>query len=223
MRLPSSASVFELPVIGAGGLSAMALVSPVETGPRYNQVRRIMKLNLKKAFESILRWGEVPDKNSDDPVSMALLLRQPRFSTLDQLRSAAERAFGTFFSGDKESRHYVVQVVLFTIMKAGPHSLSFLNYTKPYGDDPDNFGRSLPKASQRQAWAEHTASTAVDYVKGSADLELEYAVLAKFCAEMLDVNCLGLYVPGKRTFIPNDGWLREYLKSVAESRPLDVT
>jgi hypothetical protein len=190
--------------------------------PHYNQVRHTMKFNLKKAFESMLRRGEAPDQDGENPVSMVMLLREPRFSTLDQLRSAAERAFGTSFSRDKESRHYVIQVVLFTIMKAGPHSLSFLNYKKTYGDDPDNFGRSLPKESQRQAWAEHTAWTAVDYVKGGADLELEYAVLAKFCAEMLDVNCVGLYVPGMRTFIPNDGHLREYLKSVAESRPLGI-
>jgi hypothetical protein len=182
-----------------------------------------MRFNLKAAFESILRWGEAPDKHGNDPVSMVLLLREPTFSTLDQLRSAAQRAFGTSFTGDKQSRNYVIQVVLFTIMKAGPHSLSFLNYTKPYDSDSPNFGRSLPEASQRQAWAEHTAWTAVDYVKGGADLELEYAVLAKLCTEMLDVNCVGLYVPGRRTFIPNGGWLREYLQRVAESRPLCVT
>src|ERR1022692_2835682 len=182
-----------------------------------------MRFNLKGAFESILRWGEAPDKHGDDPVSMVLLIREPTFSTLDQLRSAAGRAFGTLFTGDKESRHHVIQVVLFTLMKAGPHSLSFMNYRKPYGDDSYNFGRSLPKASQRQAWAEHTAWTAVDYVKGGADLELEYAVLARLCTEMLDVNCVGLYVPGQRTFIPNDRWLREYLQSVAESRRHGIT
>jgi hypothetical protein len=182
-----------------------------------------VRFNLKGAFESILRWGEAPDKHGNDHVSMVLLLPEPTFSTLDQLRSAAERAFGTSFTGDKESRHYVIQVVLFTVMKAGPHSLSFMNYAKPYGDDSPNFGRSLPKASQRQAWVEHTAWTAVDYVKGSVDLELEYAVLAKLCLEMLDGNCVGLYVPGKRTFIPNDEWLLEYLQRVAEARPLGVT
>jgi hypothetical protein len=181
-----------------------------------------VRFNLKGAFGSILRWGEAPGKHGNGPVSMVLLLREPTFSTLDQLRSAAGRAFGTSFTGDKESPHYVIQVVLFTVMKAGPHSLSFMNYRKPYDDDSRNFGKSLPKASQRQAWAEHTAWTAVNYVKGGADLELEYAVLAKLCAEMLDGNCVGLYVPGKRTFVPNDDWLREYSKSFAESRPLGV-
>ena len=73
-----------------------------------------------------------PRSESDLPVSMVLLLRQSRVLTLDQLRLAAERAFGTSFAGGKESQHYVVQVVLFTLMKAGPHSLSFLNNTKRY-------------------------------------------------------------------------------------------
>jgi len=182
-----------------------------------------MKFNLKEAFESILRWGNTPDEDGDLPVSMVLLLRDPRFSTLDQLRSAGERAFGISFSDDKESRHFVVQVVLFTVMKAGPHTLSFLNYRKPYGDDSPNFEMSLPKASQRLAWSEHTAWTAVDYVKGGAKLELEYAVLAKLCAEMVDANCVGLYMPGKQTFIPNDDSLREKLQRVAAPRPLGVT
>ena len=179
-----------------------------------------MRFNLKGAFESILRWGG--DKDGDGPVSMVLLLREPKFLTLDQLRLAAEKAFGTSFTGEKESRHYVIQVVLFTIMKAGPHSLSFLNYRKPYGDDSYDIGRSWRKPSQRQAWADHTAWTAVDYVKGGADLELEYAALAKLCAEMLDVNCVGLYIPGKRTFIPNDDYLRGKLQRMAASRPLGV-
>jgi len=184
-----------------------------------------MKFNLKKAFESILRWGNSPDEDGDLPVSMVLLRRESRFPTLDQLRSAGERAFGTSFTGDKESRHYVVQVVLFTIMKAGPHTLSFLNYTKPYGEGefPQEFGRLLPKASQRQAWTEHTAWTAVDYVKGGVDLDLEYAVLATLCAEMVDANCVGLYVPREQPFIPNDGSLLGELQRIAASRHLGVT
>ncbi len=119
----------------------------------------------------------------------------------------------------------VVQVVLCTILNAGPHTLSFLNHTKPYGerDFPQEFGRLLPKASQRQAWAEHTAWTAIDYVKGDVDLELEYAVLATLCSEMLDANCLGLYIPREQIVIPNDGSLLRELQHMALSRPLGIT
>ena len=184
-----------------------------------------MKFNLKRAFESLLRRGEHGDKERDLPVSMVLLLREPHFLTLDQLRSAGARAFGARFTNDKASQNFVVEVLLFTIMKAGVHTLSFLNYTKPYGEGEfsQQFATSLPKASQRQAWAEHTAWMSVDYVKGGRDLELEYAVLAAICAEMVDANCLGLYVPREQSLIPNDDSLIRELRRMAISRPLGVT
>jgi hypothetical protein len=177
----------------------------------------------EKAFETLLQSLKSADKGAARPFSMVLLLRESRFPTLDGLRLAAEKAFGTPFTDDKGSRHYVVQAALLTIVKAGPHTLSFLNQTRPYGDDPQEFERAWPRASEREAWARHTAWTAVDYVKGGADLKLEYPVLAKFCAEMLDVNCVGVYVPGEQTFIPNDGSLPEELQRMTGSRQLGVT
>jgi hypothetical protein len=188
----------------------------------YNQLP-IMKLNLKKAFQSILEWGGSRGKDEVSPVSMVLLLREPKFFTLDQLRQAAERAYGTSFAGGKESRHCVVQAVMFTLMKAGPHMLSFLNNTKPYGEGDPDFGISLPQPSQQRAWGEHTAWTAVDYVKGGVDFELEHAVLAKLCAEMIDPNCVGLYVPGEHSLVPNDGSLSKELRKIAVVRRLGVT
>jgi hypothetical protein len=177
-----------------------------------------MNLNLNKAFAGIMRWGgKSPDKDSDLPVSMVLLLRESRFITLDQLRLAGERAFGVSFAGGKGSEHYVLQEGLFTLMRTGPHMLSFLNYTKPYDVGSGKFAGSMPKASQRRAWAEHAAWTAVDYVRGGVDLELEYGVLAKLSSEMLDDNCAGLYVPREQSFIPNDGSLREGLRRNSKS------
>src|SRR3954470_8488665 len=101
---------------------------------------------------------------------MVLLLLSPLFLPIDQLRSAGERAFATPFSDRKDSKYCVVGAGLFTMMKAGPHLLTFLNYTKPYGEGefPAHFAESLPKATQRRAWTEHTAWTAVDYAKGGA-------------------------------------------------------
>jgi hypothetical protein len=184
-----------------------------------------MKLNLRAAFDTLRRSLAFRDNNKgeDLPVSMVLLLRESRFLTLEQLRSAGERAFGVPFSGERSSPHCVFQEVLFTLMKAGPHTLSFLNYTKPYGDHPEEFGKAMPRASQRQAWAEHTSWIAVDYVKGGIDLELEYAVLAGLCAEMLDGNCVGVYVPRERSFIPNDDSLLPELHRITFSRHHGLT
>ena len=103
---------------------------------------------------------------------------------------------------------------MFTMMKAGPHLLTFLKHKKPYGEGefPKDFAGSLPQSSQRQAWVEHTAWTAVNYAKGGTDPEREYGVLAKLCAEMLDENCVAVYVPGEQSLIPNDVSLRDELR-----------
>ena len=185
-----------------------------------------MKLNLKAAFETLRRSLESPQKQetSTPPVSMVLLLRESRFLTLEQLRSAGERAFGAPFSGDRSSSHCVFQKVLFTLMKTGPHTLSFLNYTKPYGDHPEKFAKAMSMASQRKAWSEHTAWTAVDYVKDDTNRDrVEYAVLARLCTEMLDWNCVGVYLPRENRFIPNDGSLVPELHRIASLPDQRVT
>jgi hypothetical protein len=48
-------------------------------------------------------------------------------------------------------------------------------------------------------------------------------VIAKLYAEMLNDNCVGVYAPTERSFIPNDGFLREELRRIAASRHLGVT
>src|SRR5690348_540831 len=60
---------------------------------------------------------------------------EPTFRNLEQLRSAAERAFGRPFVTGDSTEFCVFQKVLFTLMRVGPHVLSFLYYTKPYFDE----------------------------------------------------------------------------------------
>jgi hypothetical protein len=43
-------------------------------------------------------------------------------------------------------------------------------------------------------------------------------ILAGLCAEMLDGNCVGIYVPRERSFIPNDGSLLPGLRRIAFSQ-----
>jgi hypothetical protein len=177
-------------------------------------------MGLKEAFEAILRFGEHSDDPADGPVSIVLILREQRFPTLEPLRQAAEKAFGRSFSIGSDARHCVYQKVLFTLMKVGPHTLSFMFYAKPYGDQTLAAAMSLP--SQRKAWSEQTAWVAIDYAKGDADSNTRYAVLAKLCAELYDSNCLGIYLPKEGAFIPEEAPARGKLKRIIESQPIDV-
>jgi hypothetical protein len=180
-------------------------------------------MGLKEAFESLLQMGKPSRKIGDTPVSIVLFLREQHFPTLEQLRLAAERAFRRSFSGDKKSQYCVYQQVLFTLARIGPHTLSFLCYTKPYGADDPEFGIVLPLASQRRAWAEHTSWIALDYVKGDAAIDSQYVVLARLCAELCDVNCIGLYLPREKTFVPGEESVRGQLSKIIAHRDVNVT
>jgi hypothetical protein len=184
-----------------------------------------MALNLKEALKSLFRMGRKPNSDEDEegPISMVLLLREPRFLKLDQLRTAGETAFGVPFGENKDAPNFVMQTILVTLIRVGPHTLSSLNFTKPYGEDRQaNFLASMKKPAQRQAWAAHTAWTAIDYVKGSPNPDLAYAVLANLCQALVDVNCVGIWMPHARMMIPAGEPLQQYLKRVGESVPLGI-
>jgi hypothetical protein len=179
-------------------------------------------MGLKAALESILRLGNAAPATHAPPVSMVLLLRAERFPNLEQLRDAAEKAYGRKFSGDKSSAHCVYQQILFTLARVGPHTLSFMFYTKPYDEEYRALGNSWALPNQRTAWAEHTAWIAVDYAKGELDLEARYALLARFCAELYDDNCVGVYLPREGAFIPGASSVRNMLSRAIASRNVDI-
>ena len=180
-------------------------------------------MGLKEAFESILNFGRArKEPSAPPPASMVFLLRAERFPKLEQLRQAAERAYEVNFSLDKNSRHCVYTQVFFTIMRVGPHTLSFMFYTKPYGENSP-LGQSWRLAGQREAWAEHTVFMAVDYAKGGIDFESRYALLARLCRELYDANCLGIYLPRESAFVPDEKSVREMFDRVISGRVVDVT
>ena len=160
----------------------------------------------------------------DDPVplSMVLLLRKAHSFRDEELRMAAEKAWGTSFAGRDESKHFVVQSGPITLIKVGPHVLNVFNSDRPYIEVPrDNVGW-LPEMSQRQALAEHNACTGVDYMNGDADVGLGHSVLAKLVAEMVDANCTGVYILREKRVIPNDESLYRELQNLVSSRDSGV-
>ena len=149
-----------------------------------------------------LRWQRT---NRNEPISIVMLLREPHFFQANELRNAAERAWHTSFSHEeRESRHTVVQKGAVTLVKAGPHLLNLFFCASPYSEDPKSNTGWLPKASQREAWAQHAAYCAVDFMNDGASVQLGYCVLSQLVSEMLDGNCAGVYVPRERSLIPND-------------------
>lgn len=157
-----------------------------------------------------------------EPLSMVLRLRKPHYFNVEELRLAAQRAWGISFEGGEGSMHCVVQTEPITLMKAGQHLLTFFQYPKPYVDNPRENIEWLKQLSQRQAWIEHAACVGVDYMNHDTDVELGYCVISKLVAEMLDENCTGVYVPRESSLIPNDESLYRELQKIASCRESGV-
>jgi hypothetical protein len=169
-------------------------------------------LRIKELIARLLpnRW------RSQRSSSIVLLLREANSPSEDVLRLAAERAWGISFSN---SSHFVMQSGDGAIMSITPYMFNVLSAPQPYlGRDPREHAKPLPESSQQKAWSEHSAWLAIDCINGSPDAELEYCVLSKLAAEMLNLNCTGIYVPGVPSFIPNDGSRYRDLQKVAASR-----
>ena len=161
-------------------------------------------MNLPYRLRSLipLRWQRTC---RGEPLSMVMLLRRSHLFGADELRSAAERAWHRSFSGeDKKSKHCVVQEGSVTLMKAGPHLLSFFSYPAPYVEDPKANTDWLQHTNQREAWVQHTACYSVDFMNDGVSVQLGYCVLAQLVSEMLDGNCTGVYIPRERWLVPND-------------------
>ncbi|MGO9096948.1 MAG: hypothetical protein ACLQGV_17210 [Bryobacteraceae bacterium] len=151
-------------------------------------------------------------------MSIVLLLRKPHFFGAEELRLAAQRAWHMSFAGGEGSLHCVAQSGDATLLKAGPHLLSFFHYPDPYIDNPRDQVDWLPQPSQRQAWIEHTACVGIDYLNSGVDVELGYCVLLQLAAEMLDGNCAAIYIPQESRLLPNLESLCLELRQFASSR-----
>jgi len=184
-------------------------------------------MGIKEAFKSLLRMGKTGHAPAEDPISIVLLLSESHSRSLEQLREAAGRAFGISFSGDRAARHSVyVRGIIFTLANVGPHKLSFLRMTKPYGAGSAEFQafeKALPLDSQRRAWSEHQAYMAIDYVEGNVDLDSKYVVLAKLCAELCDSNCLGIYLPRENTLVPGLEAARAQLNKIMSYKNVKIS
>jgi hypothetical protein len=169
-----------------------------------------IKLNLRTGLAGLIdAFSRRQDVSAvePEPSSIVLLLQRPEFPDLKQLGASAERAFNVSFATENATNYCVFQKVLFTLMRVGPHVLSFMFYTKPYFEDQPDFVRNLPLPVQRAACESHSAWLAMNYAKGPGSEDIQYALLSRLGIEMLDANCTGAYIPGEQLLIPNNGSL----------------
>jgi len=153
---------------------------------------------------------------------MIMLLRTPHPFSEQEIRLAAEKAWGVAFAIGEGSRRSVSQSEKFIVLRVGPHVLSFYDSDKPYVDNPKDDIGWLANVSQQHAWIGHKGFTAVQYANPATDVELAHCVIAKVVVQLLDDNCTGIYIPSESSLIPADDSLPESLNQMASFRDAGV-
>ncbi len=174
---------------------------------------------LHRAFRRIvpLRWFRVGE---DNPAGMILLLRQPHTFSEEEIRAAAERAWGLPFWSTRGSDRRILMSAEGAFLEAGPHQLSFRSLPHPYVTNPEHDADWLSTLSQRESWSEHKACCWIYYQTATTDLELAHCVIARVAVELLDGNCTGVYMPSEFALIPGE-IASEELRSMGAYRSSD--
>ncbi len=168
----------------------------------------------------------VTKERAELQASIVLLFHQPRFFEAEWLRNAAEKAFGIPFTDGDDAKNFVTQDGNVTLLKVGAHILSLQAQFRRYEAAPEFANTLVPIEAQRKAWEQHTAWAAIDYVSGSAaggtDVHQEHCLLAKLCAEVIDDNCTGVYIPLRQLVLPYNKSTKLVLQRLSEAKPFNL-
>jgi hypothetical protein len=158
---------------------------------------------LHHAFRRVvpLRWFRVGKGKS---TSMVLLLRRPHSFSEDEIRSAAERAWGLAFWSTRGSDRRILVSDDNVFLQAGLHRISFCNYPHPYVERPEGEVDWLTNLSQIKAWSDHKGCCFINYQTATTDLELAHCIIARVAVQLLDQNCTGVYMPRDFCLIPGE-------------------
>ena len=148
-----------------------------------------------------LRWFRVGE---DKPPAMILLLRQPHTFSEEEIRAAAERAWGLAFWSTRGSDRRILMSAEGVFLQAGRHQLSFRSLPHPYVPNPEHDADWLFSLSQKKSWSDHRACCWIYYQTATTDLELAHCVIAKVAVELLDGNCTGVWMPSECALIPGE-------------------
>ena len=166
-------------------------------------------MSFLNALQGLFRKKQEDD---DTPYSIVMLLRSPFAMSQEILEAAAFRAYGVPYDGS-HAMYFVVSDPALTVVKAGGSVIKVLEAAEPYLGDPDEVARGFADKRLKRAWIEHHTWAAFDLMNRDVPKKKAYQVLAALVAELMDVRCVGVYLPKKNQFtIQGDGSAAEHLR-----------
>jgi len=134
--------------------------------------------------------------------AVVLLLRGPATVTEGRLRTAIFRAWNWHIGttdAELATQGLLVCAAPTSVIKLDNHLFIVNNFERRYGDDPDRFAAQIPDLRQRQVVKDSRAWLSVDVIRPEQPSPAEkievYRKICRLAAELLDNNCLGVYLP----------------------------
>lgn len=138
-------------------------------------------------------------RQEEPPVSLVLLLRQPRDLDAPALARAAAAAFALDVRpGEAGAGPCVVGETPHFLVQLPDRLLAVHNAALPYFDNPAAVAADLPELRLRGAVARHLAWLSVECLHADAAAGDPYPAVARLAAALIDDGCLALCVPARR-------------------------
>jgi uncharacterized protein YegJ (DUF2314 family) len=138
-------------------------------------------------------------RREEPPVSLVLLLRQPRHLDAVALARAATLAFGLDVrAGEADAASCVVGETPHFLVQLPDRLLSVHDVGLPYFDNPVSVAGNLPELRLREAVARHAAWLSVECLHADPACGDPYLAVARLTAALIDEGCLALCVPAHR-------------------------
>ena len=154
-------------------------------------------------------------------VSFVVLLHEPKYIDEQVLAAAANRAWGAELSigegGEESEDGFVVASDPMNMIMYLKEMHLVNNFKSPYVENPEKLAETIADQRLSQMIAQHKAwfscdALGVDHTTSQEEVATWYQRLGKLTAELLDENCIGIYLPEhSRIFIVKDQTEEEQL------------
>lgn len=160
----------------------------------------------------------------DSFVSVVAFLNQPRELKESDLREAAERAWHVTFESGENKQNFVAITGPIQFVKVQGHIFQLLVSANPYGHRREEFAKTIRDLRLRRIILEHKAWFSVDYMGGGPDgmsAEQKHLASARLAAELLEQDCMGIYLPAKGWIVASRADLAERLRNLRSLKSLE--
>lgn len=154
----------------------------------------------------VILWWRKRQRDRSRLISFVALLREPQSLEALYIQTAARKAWnvelGVGEEGDDEDNDdgFVVGEDPSFVVRYGDRLILLNNFDAPYMEDPEEAAQDIVDLRLRSLVAQHTAwmscdALGLEHPNDPQELRAWYRVLGSLLAELIDDNCLAIYLP----------------------------